>query len=373
MKSPVKKILVIVTRQIGDVLLTTPFLRSLKGAFSTAKIDVLLFKGTEGILVGNPDINTVIPIDKHPGIKEALRLIKQIFRHYDLAISVLSGDRPMIYAFLAAPKRISIVPPYRLHDAWKRWITTKWTELDDWDTHTVIQNLRLCDLLGIKREYHLVIPESPTAQDTLRSLLPFRWPDQPYAVFHMVPRRRYKYWTLEGWVQLSRYLAPKGTHVVITGGGDEEEMDYVHSAIAHMPENVTNLAGKLTFAEVATLIQSSKIYVGPDTVVTHLAAATGKPTIALFGPTNPVKWAPWPFGYHLEINPFSRKGTQRVGNVLLIQGPGDCVPCHKEGCEGHRQSKSRCMENLNPETVIQGIERMLHTQFLFGVSGKPDF
>ena len=127
----------------------------------------------------------------------------------------------------------------------------------------------------------------------------------------------------------------------------------------HMPKNVYNMAGKLEFSEVATLIRSSEIFVGPDTVVTHLAAATGAPTVALYGPTNPVKWAPWPHGYERDKNPFKRNGTQRVGNVLLIQGPGNCVPCHQEGCDGHRQSISRCMEELDAETVIRGLKSII--------------
>ena len=72
-----------------------------------------------------------------------------------------------------------------------------------------------------------------------------------------------------------------------------------------MPEGVVNLAGKLAFWEVALLIGSSKVYIGPDTAVTHLAASTGTPTVALYGPTNPVKWAPWPHGYRQEKTPLS--------------------------------------------------------------------
>jgi heptosyltransferase-3 len=122
---------------------------------------------------------------------------------------------------------------------------------------------------------------------------------------------------------------------------------------------VANLTGKLKFSEVAKLIASSRVYVGPDTAVTHLAAATGAPTVALYGPTNPVKWAPWPHGFRENRNPFERKGTQHIGNVILVQGAGDCVPCHEEGCDRRRQSKSRCLEELDSATVIQAIESAL--------------
>jgi heptosyltransferase-3 len=360
MKFPANKILIIVTRQIGDVLLTTPLLRSLRHAYPHALLDVLLYEGTESILNGNPDVNALITVSEHPALKESIRLARKIFRRYDLAISTLCGDRPIVYTLQAASKRVSIVPPYRLVDTWKRVISHGWTELDNWDTHTLIQNLRLCDVLGIDRSYEVVVPESPDSEERLNQMLPFPLQEQAYAVFHMVPLRRYKQWTLTGWTRLAQYLTSEGLSVVVTGGGDREETDYIRSAMSDMPKGIVNLAGGLTFPEVARLLRMSKVYIGPDTAVTHLAAATGTPTVALYGPTNPVKWAPWPHGYAQDKNPFERKGTQLVGNVLLIQGPGDCVPCHLEGCERHRQSKSLCLEELSAETVIHGVRNILN-------------
>jgi heptosyltransferase-3 len=359
MRFPAEKILLIVTRQIGDVLLTTPLLRSLRLAYQNALIDVLVYKGTEGILRDNPDVSNLITVSKNPSIREYASLVSRIFRRYDLSLTTQCGDRPAIYAFEAAPKRVNIVPPYRLQEAWKRWIAQGWTELDDRDTHTVIQNLRLCDVLEIPRYYDVIPPESPEATQTLEKRLPFELGGHPYAVFHMVPLRYYKRWTPEGWAEVAKHLASKGLPIVITGGGDGEEKAYVRSARSRMPEQVVDLAGELTFGEVSLLLRSCKVYIGPDTAVTHLAAATGAATVAIYGPTNPVKWAPWPHGYSRDKNPFDRKGTQRVGNVLLMQGEGDCVPCHQEGCDRHRLSKSRCLEELSPRAVIEGVDALL--------------
>jgi heptosyltransferase-3 len=359
MKFPAEKILVIVTRHLGDVLLTTPLLRSLRLAYQKALIDVLVYKGTEGILRGNPDVNNLITVNRDPSIREYVRLVARIFRRYDLSLTTQCGDRPTIYALEAAPKRVNIVPPHRLQEAWKRIVAQAWAELDDWDTHTVIQNLRLCDALEIPRHYEVIPPESPEAAQTLQHRLPFALSANAYAVFHMVPLRYYKRWTQEGWAEVAKHLASMGLYTVITGGGDDEEKAYVRSVTSRLSDNVVNLAGELTFGEVALLLRRCKVYIGPDTVVTHLAAATGASTVALYGPTNPVKWAPWPHGYSRDENPFDRRGTQRVGNVLLLQGEGDCVPCHQEGCDRHRRSKSRCLEELSARTVVEGLEGLL--------------
>ena len=359
MKFPAQSILLIATRHIGDVLLTTPLLRSLRVAYPDARIDMLVYNWTADVLDGNPDVNNVISVNQDPRFSEYAALIKKIFRHYDLAVSTLTSDRPILYAFWAAHKRVSLVPPHRLNDAWKRWITQGWVELDDWDTHTVIQNLRLCDVLEIDRHYDVVVPKSPRSSETLNALLPFPWPTTPYAVFHMVPLRFYKRWTIKGWQEVARHLGVIGFRIVILGGRDKEEADYVRQFIQNRSPKTVDLTGKLKFAETAKLIGSCKVYVGLDTAVTHLAAATGAPTVALYGPTNPVKWAPWPHGFRKDRNPFERTGTQHVGNVVLVQGAGDCVPCHEEGCDHHRQSKSRCLEELDGATVIRAIEPVM--------------
>jgi heptosyltransferase-3 len=115
------------------------------------------------------------------------------------------------------------------------------------------------------------------------------------------------------------------------------------------------MAGKLSLAESAFLISRAKCYVGPDTALTHVAAALGTPTVALFGPSNPVKWGPWPRGYNADSNPYQMRGTQHVGNVVLLQGEGDCVPCMEEGCDRRITSLSACLQGMPVEKVVAAL------------------
>ena len=84
MKFPAQSILLIATRHIGDVLLTTPLLRSLRLAYPDARIDALVYHWTAGILDGNPDVNNLITVNQNPRFPEYAALVKQIFRNYDL-------------------------------------------------------------------------------------------------------------------------------------------------------------------------------------------------------------------------------------------------------------------------------------------------
>jgi heptosyltransferase-3 len=85
----------------------------------------------------------------------------------------------------------------------------------------------------------------------------------------------------------------------------------------------------------------------------------------VFGPTNPVKWGPWPAGFS-GGNPYQRRGRpwQRVGNVILLQGvqPADlgrCLPCHLEGCERHIRSFSRCLTEMPLDPVTAAARELL--------------
>lgn len=356
MRFPATRILLVCTRQIGDVLLTTPLLRSLRRAYPAATVDALVFTGRGGMLAGNPDCDGVIEIGERPSLVQHYSLLRRIRRHYDLALSVLAGDRPLLYAWLAASQRVAVVPAYRRQDAWKHWICAATSELDNLTTHTVVQNLRLADRLGIARDYTVVPPRQSGDAESLDRNVPFDWRCQPFAVLHPTPQWRYKRWSLTGWARLAEWLDRRGLRLVLSGGPGAAERAYLDAVLAALPRHCVDLASRLGFSAWARLLAAARLYIGPDTAMTHLAAATGVPTVALYGPTNPLKWAPWPHGYAGDTPPFAHTGGGRVGNVLLIQGQAPCVPCHLEGCERQRRSYSRCLDALPASRVIGLIE-----------------
>lgn len=344
-------------RYLGDVLLTTPLLRSIRMAYPDAHLDILVFRNTAAMLEGNPDINRVITTPNRPAFSDYCQLLPQLFRRYDLAVATQTGDRPFLYALIAAPLRIAAVPPKKTTGWWKRFFMRRWTEFDD-ETHTVLQHLKLADLLGIDRNYNLAPPQDSDIGQ-LRKRLVFLADNTAYAVLHMHPQWTYKRWTRQGWIEIGQYLSQSGLRLIVSGGPTQEEKDYIAYIASELPGDTVNLAGQVSLAQLAYIIAQAKLFIGPDTGITHLAAATGIPVIALYGPTNPVKWAPWPNGFEQNANPFVKTGCQQVNNISLIQGKGDCVPCHLEGCDRHRQSRSLCLDTLSSEQVKQVIAKLL--------------
>lgn len=145
----------------------------------------------------------------------------------------------------------------------------------------------------------------------------------------------------------------------MSGGPAAAEREYAERVTATAGEPVLNFVGQLSLSESAELFKRAKLFIGPDTGATHVAAATGTPTIALFGPSSPVRWGPWPCNWPAGVNPWPLRGSNRRGNVYLLQGEGNCVPCLAEGCERHIESSSACLAGLDARRVIDVMAEML--------------
>lgn len=342
---PDPRVLIIAMRRLGDVLLTTPLIRSVKRAFPAASIEALVFAGTEEILTGNPDLDCVIAVPERLGFDGSLRLVRRLWRRYDLALSTQSGDRPTILALLAGRQSAGPIEATGLSATIKRLVLAR-SYTTDRGRHRIVDLLRLAEVLGIPAATEIVCPRG-----NVRSGL---MPTNAYAVVHAVPKYTYKRWTTEGWRRLAAELRGRGLATIVIGAkADRVYLDEVWHGC-----DVARLDGTLTWPELSTLIAAARVYIGPDTAVTHLAAATGTQTVALYGPTDPRIWGPWPVG-GLEP-PWAAAGTiQNRGNVWLVQNPLPCLPCQKEGCERHLESHSRCLDELSPVQVAAAVDRAL--------------
>lgn len=355
-----RSILVVCTRRLGDVLLSTALVRSLKSAWPESAIDVAVLQGSAAVLEGNADIRRVIVMPPQGGVRAVLSAVGP-FHAYDLALATFTDDRAQFIAFWAGRRRANIVPrPGAGGSTWKRWLSHEHVISETPWVHMGEQFLRLADVLGIPRAPY-VVPPKPADTRALDRLLGPGWRDRPYAVVHAVPLYRYKAWTQDGWSRLIAWLHGQGLRVVLSGGPDPAERRFV-GALAQAGQGATvDVSGQLRFAELTPLIAGARVYVGPDTSVTHLAAATGTPTVALFGPTPPENWGPWPQGYAGGgRSPWlNRAPLQRQGTVSIVQGLPECVPCGAEGCERHLASRSDCLDQLPPSRVIAAVAQSL--------------
>ena len=353
---PPREVLVVVTRRIGDVLLATPLIRSLRAAWPDTAVDALVFAGTEGVLAGNPDIRRVVTVPERPTAGAHLALLRSLRRRYALALSLVPGDRPTLYAFVAGRRRAGLLVPGR-KNAWKQRLLQAWAPFDDLNTHTVRMHLALAGLLGIPPIADVIPSWHPQDEAQVDAMLTPA--DRPIAVLHAYPKYRYKMWPADRWTALGCTLTEHGYRVVLTGSPDAREVEYLRELAEGLPPDSLNAAGRLTLGGSVCLVSRAALFIGADTAMTHAAAALGVPTVALFGPSNPVKWGPWPRGHTAAANPWHRCGTQRVGNVVLLQGVQACVPCLLEGCDRHIESNSDCLLTLPTAKVLRAVDALV--------------
>jgi heptosyltransferase-3 len=342
---PDARILVVAMRRLGDVLLTTPLIRSVKRAFPAAAIEALVFAGTEGILSGNPDLAGVLTIPERASVGESFALLRRLVRRYDLALSTQTGDRPTALAVIAGRQSAGPCDAGRASAAIKRVALSR-SYTADRTQHRIVDLLRLADLIGIAAARDVVVPRG----DVRSAMLP----SQPYAVVHAAPKFIYKRWTIDGWRRLVAALRVRGLATAVIGA----KTDRAYLDAVWRDADVMRLDGELTWPELSALIGGARIYIGPDTAVTHLAAATGTPTVALYGPTDPRIWGPWPRN-GLE-RPWDASGTiQHRDNVWLVQNPLPCLPCQLEGCERRLDSRSQCLDELSAAHVVTAVDHAL--------------
>ncbi|KXW55937.1 glycosyltransferase family 9 protein [Ferrovum sp. PN-J185] len=339
MLKPTKKYLIICTLRLGDILLSTPIAHSIRQHDPHAQIDYLVLKGNEGILEGNSIINNVITSPHRTSLFNRIKEYFFLWNKYDVALSPVSSDRARWYCFISAKKSYGF---YNEHTSkLSKHLLTDSILFDDLNTHTVIHGQKLLSFLTISPSNTVVPPfkELDLSKFNIHT---------PYFVIHPYPKFNYKMWDKAKWIELIKYIKQKSVEVILTGSSDKNELEYCHDI--QQATGSLNLAGKLSLGEVGALIKKANCYIGPDTGITHIAAATGTKTVALFGPTNPVKWGPWPIG-NFSGNPWVLKNNPLINNIIIVQGENGCVPCNKEGCENNLLSFSDCILNISVDHI----------------------
>jgi heptosyltransferase-2 len=144
-------------------------------------------------------------------------------------------------------------------------------------------------------------------------------------------------WPLENFAELAILLSREAGYrpVVVGGPGDVEAFKIVRHLFKDV---IVDLVGKGNVRETIALIKQSKLFVGNDSGIMHLAAAAGTPLVALFGPQSPVKFGPW------------------SDRARVIYKGLSCSPCKQRfflECDPSPRMRPACMEAISVEEVYQ--------------------
>lgn len=298
-EKPFRRILVIKMRFHGDMLLTTPVISTLKHHYPDALIDVLLYEDTIPILSENPEIHRLYGLKNKKStscekIKNFASVIKALrANHYDLVINM--ADQwivALLVRMLKVPVCISHDFGHRQNRFWRK----SFTHLVPPEGNNVVEsNLSILKPLGLDSYVSKTTMSYPQSSwEKVRTMLDEAHVGERFVVIQPTARQLFKCWENDKFSQVIDALHERGLNVVLTSGPGRDDLACI-AAIAQRCQvpPVTALAGKMTFPELAALIDHAVLFLGVDSAPGHIAAALNTPMICLFGATNHIFWRPW--------------------------------------------------------------------------------
>lgn len=294
----VERIAVLRALHLGDFLCSVPALRALKERFPGAEITLIGLRWARAVIHRYPYVDRFLEfpgyeglegIPWEPGRTEAFLENARAHR-YDLAIQ-LHGDGRVSNGFVArlgARASLGYSPdggnPVRQLDLELAWVDGE---------HEIARWVRLIEILGAEGRPDLEFPLTLEDRVEMERVARGEGIDlvKPMVGIHPGAKQPAKRWPEESFARVADHLAARlGAQVVISG--TEEEIPVARRVASSMRYRPFLLAGKTSLGALAALMARMALVVTNDTGPSHLAAAVGAPSVVLFGPTDPARWAP---------------------------------------------------------------------------------
>lgn len=359
-----QSILIINNRLIGDVVLTTPLVDILTTEYPGVAIDFLVNRGTGEFLEKDVRVRQVFYSDKWKSGRESSgSYLSKLFRKYDVAISLNYSDRAGI-ATVAAGRKLRIGyydARKKISQLWRKLLFSRALPYQD-GQHVVRICQDIAQVLGIEPEkLRVQIMWDAADASAVSSLLAAAHVQGDYFVVHPFARWKYKYWDIERFAELSDQVARRYNLIPVwSSSPDKNEMELLLKSSEKCRIRPILVPGLLTLNQMACLLQSAKLYIGLDTAISHIAAATGVPMVALYGPTEMWRWHPWDNESNItgRTAPVTSRGTFRSGAIVALQAACDQYPCIRPHC--YRNGlENPCMMAVSAHDVLREIDMLL--------------
>ncbi|MCZ6776964.1 MAG: glycosyltransferase family 9 protein [Ignavibacteria bacterium] len=379
---PPKHFLVAQTIFLGDVVLTIPLLQHLKHAYPEAKIDVIVSKEMEKLLICHPCVSSVLTYDKNGEDKGWSGILKTARRlasnKYSLALVLPGSVRTALAVYLARiPRRIGTdqsnglllfadklkfrrelrsSPHGRsvvfLDRTWKAlggrgsFISPLFTDVVRLvpNHHATLRHLQLLEPLGIPLREELLQPQVYPSKRDIDVIDQLLIEVETQKLIAVAPGSTWatKRWPARKYEASIKQFVQEGYVIVLIGGRSDSELC---ASIGRKlgPKSLVDSSGKLTPLQSAELLKRCRVLLTNDSAPMHLAASVGTPVVALFGPTVPE------FG-------FSPVG----GNHVIVERKSLwCRPCTPHGGERCPIGTHECMNEISEEEVSQAVSKLL--------------
>lgn len=278
--APSSRILIVKMSSLGDLFHALPAVHLIK-QHTGASVDWVVHDIYADLARCFTDVDRVIAFPRRAFLTNRARFVEELRRQrYDLVLDMQGLMKSALVARAAVAGR-RIGPSF--HREGSRFFYDEIAGILNKDRHAVQENL---DFVR-----HLNLPAGDV-------VFPVRFPAYPLAIPHprvgLLPcsRRADKNWPPERFIELARALRSRiQAHLVLLGSpADRTVCDALQAAIG---EGAHNLCGKTTMLELGGTVKELDLLITVDSGPMHIASAVGTPTVAIFGPTDPVKTGPY--------------------------------------------------------------------------------
>jgi heptosyltransferase-3 len=269
------RIAVIRLRSLGDCVLTTPALALLKAHRPDLEIGMVVEDRFRAVFEGSPHLDEILP--------PVARVVAKW--HPKMALNLHGGSRSM---WLTAASGAEIRAGFRHH------------------AHSFVYNAKIPraqEVLGDLRRVHTAehlasamfwigVPRAEVPRAVLSAgVTPVAG---AYVVLHPFASKPEKTWPAENFIAVAEYLRGKaGLEPVFLAGPADDPGEFAGFRVIRNAQ----------LEEVKSVIAGAQLFIGNDSGPAHVAAAFGVPVVALFGPSDPVNWAPWRTESQVLTNP----------------------------------------------------------------------
>lgn len=338
---PPRHIVAVRALHLGDLLHAVPALRALRRGFPQAEITLVGLPWAASFVERFSDyVDRFVEFPGYPGIVEAeydARRTSQFFEAqaaygYDLAIQMHGSGRnsngftlglgPAVTAGYHdghAGHRLQIGLPYPDH-------------LPEAHRHLQLVSRLGCDGSDPRLEFPLFAEDFDEAANLLDGA-----DQRPLVGIHAGARAPSRRWPPERFAALADAIVGLlGATIVLTGSPEEiEQIDRVEDRMTTEPLNVS---GRTSLGGLAALIERFDLFISNDTGPAHIAQALGTPSVIVFGPADPVRWAP-----------------QDQSRHRIVHQPVPCSPCEHWQCP----IDHRCLRRIEPSRVLAEVTELV--------------
>lgn len=298
---PPRKALILKPCCLSQVLLATPLLAALSAAYPDTQFDWAVHDHARPAVATNARLSELIDSGRVglPDVtwKEMRAVAERIRRQgYDTCFIPSRSSMLSLVAWMAGiPQRVGLAAGGR------GFAHTVAVGVPDGERHTAAIYLSLARALGIEAEAHMEFFPRDSDRTAMTELLVdvVDWlGDVPLVIMHpggglnpVRPDERTR-WPAERFTLLGNHLVRHyKARIILVGSAADRET--ARSIAGMMSAETVNLAGNINLGQLGALSEMADLYVGNDTGPTHVAAAVGCPTLAIFGPTDPLRSAPY--------------------------------------------------------------------------------